>query len=348
MIKEGRKKMNRYDELVTFRIADTNDIDAIMNFIREYWSASHILANDKEFFCAECCTGSRVNYLLAENRQSGQIEAIMGFQLYSKEIQEGITDFSGGILKVHPDSRIPFLGMEMPKRLFGIIRQRAYIGNGANPVTALPLEKRILKHYTGRLRHFYRLSDREDYKIACIAEKKILEIDEKEQLGLTEYHNTDEMYRTFDDESFKTRIPYKDRWFIEKRYFNHPVYQYKLYGIGDKTVLAGREVSVNDAVIFRITDILGDCSELYKAGMALQDLISQNEYEYIDIYEHGISDDVMHRAGFIERLENDTNVIPNYFEPLVRKNVEIYFHTDSDKAVIFKADGDQDRPNQRV
>ena len=44
-------------------------------------------------------------------------------------------------------------------------------------------------------------------------------------------------------------------------------------------------------------------------------------------------------------MENDENVIPNYFAPFVQENVEIFFHAPNEEIVFCKADGDQDRPN---
>ena len=68
--------------------------------------------------------------------------------------------------------------------------------------------------------------------------------------------------------------------------------------------------------------------------------------EYIDIYEVGIEDATLEEAGFIERKEEDSNIIPNYFEPFVQKNIEIYYMSNcKDKFRIFKGDGDQDRPS---
>jgi hypothetical protein len=40
------------------------------------------------------------------------------------------------------------------------------------------------------------------------------------------------------------------------------------------------------------------------------------------------------------------NIIPNYFEPFVAENIDIYFFSNTnEKVYIFKGDGDQDRPN---
>ena len=39
------------------------------------------------------------------------------------------------------------------------------------------------------------------------------------------------------------------------------------------------------------------------------------------------------------------NIIPNYFSPFIRENIDIYIRYNDDSTRFFKADGDQDRPN---
>ena len=50
-------------------------------------------------------------------------------------------------------------------------------------------------------------------------------------------------------------------------------------------------------------------------------------------------------AGFCERTENDSNIIPNYFSPYEQRNIEIYVSGNINDGLFCKADGDQDRPN---
>ena len=46
------------------------------------------------------------------------------------------------------------------------------------------------------------------------------------------------------------------------------------------------------------------------------------------------------------RLEGDGSVIPNYLTPPLLENTEYYYFTNKpENFVLFKADGDQDRPN---
>ena len=68
-------------------------------------------------------------------------------------------------------------------------------------------------------------------------------------------------------------------------------------------------------------------------------------YEYIDFYLYGIEDDILRDAGFVLQ-DDDVNIIPNYFEPFVQKNISLDFYADSlEEIILFKGDGDQDRPN---
>ena len=72
----------------------------------------------------------------------------------------------------------------------------------------------------------------------------------------------------------------------------------------------------------------------------------KEKHEYVDIYEVGIEDEILENSGFLERVEKDVNIIPNYFEPFVQENIEIYYMSNcKDKFRMFKGDGDQDRPS---
>lgn len=342
--------MNRFDEQYEFRLARLDETDRIMKFIYTYWSPNHILANDKAFFLYEFENGANINFFLAEKRDSGELHAIVGFYPYSRPMKEGISDFSGGLFQVRPDCRVPFLGMELLQRLFRYWNPRAYVGNGANPRTALPLHKNILKHYAGRLHQYYRLNTSADFKIAVVKHTDCPEITEKVQYDLKEFASAEALYEVFDDDGFKQRKPYKDRWYVEKRYFRHPIYRYHLYGVmGERvrTVLVGREIETGGSKVFRIVDVLGDCSDLAHAGKALDKILCEKQYEYMDFYEKGIDEAVLQCMGFQKREDEDDNIIPNYFEPFVQENIEIYYHSGAEDVCVFKADGDQDRPNHR-
>ena len=338
---------NKFDEYLQFGFANMEDVDEIMAFYKKYWGKNHILANDKDFFLYEFGTDKQLNFYLARDKTTKEIVASCGLYYYSTPFEQKKTDMSGGMFKANPDYKIPMVGLELAKRMFRELNSRAYLGIGANPKTMLVLATRMLKQKGDKLQHYYRLADLGDYKVAKVINKKILPIKPNGNLELIFFSSADEMYNSFREDLFLNRIPYKDRKYVEKRYFNHPIYKYELYGVSDRMVLVTREIICNGRKVLRIIDILGDCDLFGSIGNSIQELMDEKGYEYIDIYEYGMREDSLTDAGFMLLDEKDQTVIPNYFEPFVQENVDIYFHTPNDKFYMFKGDGDQDRPTSR-
>ena len=74
-------------------------------------------------------------------------------------------------------------------------------------------------------------------------------------------------------------------------------------------------------------------------------MLQHDNYEYVDFYCAGFEDYLVQAAGFTPLLDNDTNIIPNYFYPFEQKNIDIWVQSTSENTSFTKADGDQDRPN---
>ena len=75
-------------------------------------------------------------------------------------------------------------------------------------------------------------------------------------------------------------------------------------------------------------------------------LLREAGAEYLDCYNAGIPAAVWRAAGLRERLPGDGVTIPNYLTPPLQENTEYYYFTSApENFVLFKADGDQDRPN---
>ena len=147
-------------------------------------------------------------------------------------------------------------------------------------------------------------------------------------------------------------VPQKDSAYIENRYLKHPVYHYRLWGIYQDDILEciwiTRKVSVKNAVCIRIVDMVGDLNRLSNIRAEVIRLLNEHNAEYIDCYNYGIPDDVFTRTGFNEVSENNNVIVPNYFEPFEKRNVDIHYAVYSSNhipVVIFKGDGDQDRPS---
>lgn len=338
--------MSKFDELFEFRLARVDEIDKIMEFNRKYWKKeNHILAVNRSFFEYEFKKGNRLGYFLAVEKETGNIAAAEGIYFYSADHVPGESDMSGGMFLANPECKIPFIGVELMKRKFEQLKPRAYVGPGVNMSTGGVLIRRVLHQDVRRMKHFYILSDREEYRVAKIQKKTVRCVMGITQSSLAKMNTVEELYKSFDDCAFKKRKPYKDKWYVTHRYFEHPVYEYQVFLSGSETAIVGREIDVNGTKIFRIVDILGEVNKVALLGREFKRLIEENNYEYIDLYELGMEDENLLSAGFIERAENDINIIPNYFEPYECRNVEVYVQRLDTEVPCFKADGDQDRPN---
>ena len=149
------------------------------------------------------------------------------------------------------------------------------------------------------------------------------------------------------------RRPYKDLWYLARRYFHYPRQRYDVWAVEEcgavQALLATRCIPVNGTCVLRIVDYTGVPEAFSRLGAAVSRLMADCGAEYADCYCWGIPAHAMAEAGFCARTEDDLNIIPNYLTPPLCENTEYYFFTSEPAAfTMFKADGDQDRPNIRV
>ncbi len=343
--------MNKYDERYEIRLASKDDIEAIMKFIHDCWREDHIMSKNRELFEYEYLDGDTVNFVIAIDRTSQCIEGIFGFLRCSHTEDTGKKDIWGSMWKVNPShDNIPLLGIELAKRVYVLTGCRYQIGNGANPDTTVLLRKLYFGESTVKMNQFYYLNDKKDqYEIAVINEKWSPRVKDNAIQKLHRYLSMQEVREHFDIDTVDA-IPYKDNWYFEKRYFMHPIYRYQVYGVESedgqvKALLVTREVRYSQSRVLRIVDYVGE-QELF-AGLSkiMKQWIEEQDYEYIDFYEFGFNEQAILDAGFRKRADTDRNIIPNYFEPFLQENVDIWAHYKEKGTLFFKADGDQDRPN---
>lgn len=147
--------------------------------------------------------------------------------------------------------------------------------------------------------------------------------------------------------------PFKDAGYLTHRYFENPWFCYDVWAAAEGGALLAyavtRTVPAADTgcvPVVRLVDFIGADAVLPRIGRALDGILHAAGAEYIDCYNAGIPPEVWQAAGFCERREGDGAVIPNYLAPPLRENTEYYYTVRTpDGFVLFKADGDQDRPN---
>lgn len=337
--------MNAYDKKYDIRLARYDEIDEIMHFIKEKWNSDHILANNRAYFEYEYVCGNDVHFLLAKSREDNQIAGIIGYIPASKD--EEYLDIWTVMWKVK-EGVMPLLGMELLKRVKEVVKARASLGVGDNPKTTIRLLNKMTDYETGKMKHFYKLSKTLPFSIAKI-EKPVFTSQDiiNASVSVIKIESIEQLDEMFDYDVLKENIPYKDSWYISHRYFKHPVYSYQIYGLQEagmvKALLITRVQEYNDSKVLRIIDYIGKQSLF--AG--LQEFFEEklNEYEYIDFYVLGFDYQYIVDAGFIERQDEDTNIIPNYFYPFEQKNINIWCSGSEKGGLYCKGDSDQDRPN---
>lgn len=330
--------------MIEFRRAIYEDIPRIMEYIDKNWKKNHILSQDKKFFEWQYMGKDRCNFIIAEDKLDKKIYGINGFITYNSSINP---DIAGSIFKVIKSGN-PILGLEMSEFLCKTVNHRYVCAPGLSE-KAVKIE-RLSKNRVEKLKHYYILADKLEYNIAIINNKYIKKTNCERNL-LREFSDYKEIDKILSEEKLKYTVPFKDKKYLKHRYFEHPIYKYKYFAIDNgfemsKSVFIGREVEYNGAKILKLVDFLGDDNDINDLSYSFENLIEKNKYEFIDFYCYGIDEKILKNAGFILRDENDKNIIPNYFEPFVQDNIEIYFTANTfENLHMYRADGDQDRPS---
>ena len=163
-----------------------------------------------------------------------------------------------------------------------------------------------------------------------------------------------EFLKISDDAKVFSRLSsYKSKIYFLNRFFKHPIYQYIFYTIKNRNevlaILVARVCGNYMGKCLRIVDFIGDITAISGVRNQLMGIMGEFDYEYIDFMVVGLEDKELQNAGFKRRRDYSDVILPNYFEPFVRENIDLdYAYKSIDKReeiIFFKADADQDRPN---
>ena len=328
---------------ITIRFATESDIPAVMNFIDTHWKKGHILGNNEELFRYEWLRNGKVSVAIA--LEGKEIVGMEGFIPYGDKKR----DIMMTLWKVIKTGN-PLLGMAILDFIKNNADARTISSPGINAKTVELYQ--YLGYETGKMTQWYRLNSKiDDYKIASIKNKDIPRASNT-NYKLIKFNDFTELEKLFSfNEYYDTNpCPLKESWYVKHRYFQHPTYQYDIYGIVDdkptncKTLLVFRVQDASNSHCLRLVDIIGDADLLYHVTTQIDQILQVDNLEYVDFYETGMDDISMEKSGWM-KVKESGNIIPNYFAPFLQENIDIIFFTSADNIKLFKADGDQDRPN---
>lgn len=329
---------------LTFRLARPDEGPAVAAFLDAHWGEKHPLVHLPDFFdfyYRPFGPDGPLQFAFAE--QDGAPVAIVGYIRANALETPDIWVSIWCAVKGHNGS-----GLELMAALPGLTNARVMACNNIRPRTMAFYT--FLGYTAERLPHYYRLADKASYAVARVARRDILPAGGSAVLRLLP---DEDALRKCCYTPDPARRPYKDLWYLARRYFHYPRQRYDVWAVEEcgavQALLATRCIPVNGTCVLRIVDYTGVPEAFSRLGAAVSRLMADCGAEYADCYCWGIPAQTMAEAGFCARTEDDLNIIPNYLTPPLCENTEYYFFTSEPAAfTMFKADGDQDRPNIRV
>ena len=343
------------------RLAYVNEKSEILDFIKNHWKKNHIYLQNFELFDYLHQGKKHLNVVIAKDIVSKDLLAIHAFIPYEKfDNSFRYSSIFLSIWKVREDVNIAGLGLRTIKFIENNLEIKpALIQALGYTKEVLPLYKR-LGYTVGKLSHFVLINTSlNSYKILGKGKStKLVTVREKQadDLHMKEIDPKDLVNLSAEKLNLlcKEQIPEKSKKFLLAKYRDHPVYRYHFCLVLDKEkeyklFFVFRKIEVNGSNILRIVDVIGSEKNFVRIKNQLYKLIVQNNSEYLDIYHFGLDNDSLKGADFVDRYSNDELIVPNYFEPFAKSNIDInyaYLTTSNVKNIrFFKGDGDQDRPS---
>lgn len=328
------------------RFCALEEYELLVDFIKRHWSENHIFVKSKQALDFQHLDkkNKRYNFIVAYNKTNKEFDAILGFILlsqYSKSLKDENLWLS--IWKSRQD--YAGLGLRLIKSLEQMLKPK-HIG-------ALGLSQYSRKFYQlfnydmiGILYHFYIKNEKtKSFKIAVFSKEK------QEKSNLKQSYRIEKLsLKEFKKSNLKFCFtPKKDTQYFIERYYKNPFYTYENYGIykNEKLISAffARTIKQNTAKCIIITDWIGVFAKnLYND---FQIFLQKQKCEFVSLICFVKSPNPIYAMGF-KLLNKDKDLIPVYFEPFVKENIDIHFAFKSKNKTyaIFKGDSDQDRINK--
>jgi hypothetical protein len=326
----------------------------LMNFIRDHWSASHVLARSTALMDWQHRDedNKRYNFIAARDDEKG-IVGILGFILasrYDPSLAGGTDTLWLTTWKVRPDFAHG-LGLLLLRKLDSLIAPN-WIGTVGLNVATRGIYRALGYRVETLTRHYMLNLAISDFKLATVPEAFRAGAKLSSGAAVRELTADDFMASTDGlglDES--AQVPRKSRAYMRGRYLAHPFYSYRAVLVTDgphAAICVFRQCRFEDASALRLVDFLGSAAALRRASAGLQGLLRQSGAEYVDFFCSGMRAELQ-AAGFLELppAAAPPLVLPGYFEPFERSNVELLYSLrgPGDTPIVCKGDADQDRPN---
>ena len=319
--------------------ASVNDYKSIKDFIKKKWSKDHILTKNKKLFYYFYVKKKKINFLILKKKN--KIISLLGY-IVNHYKNRHYTWLALWVSNYND----PFSGVRLLKELEVKFQQKILV------LGLSDYAKQILKqlNYKIKTMNQYYFINEKISKFEIIqnpmnnkkkkSKNNQIFFEEIKKKYLYKYQKIicSRNYRDFEDFKFK---------YIANRF-----YKYKYYLINNNKrslLLVTRTILVkkNSKKIIRVIDAFGSYNLFSYASNLFKYLLKNFEVEYIDLLNYGIPSKFFTNCG-MNKINCNKTIVPNFFEPFIKKNKAIYFAHHKKikkKIIIFKGDGDQERPN---
>ena len=336
------------DPRLNLRFGDNADVELITNFIDQHWKQGHILSQDRELFeYMYLEKDGRLNYVIAIEPQSNEVIAILGY-IPSDSSHSRI---SLSMWKSRSDSylRKYKAGLAVLRFLIHELNPKSIFSTGTT-IEAGVFFKFLGYSFDVMIHHLIVNSEISDFRIIrnpppCSFYPQSSDLSDS---SLVLIKSDEELHRAVLGLGLTKTL--KDVDYLCHRYLHHPRFKYEVREVllNARTVgiLMFRRSIANDRSCIRIIDVIGAEICLKSAIGPLAQEMFANGDEYIDLMSWGLDSIKIKQAGFTNRREFSDCVLPEYFSPFSQTTVDRWLFTNlPDTEIIYKGDGDQDRPN---
>lgn len=346
--------------MIRTRLADAGDRAALIGFIRDHWSARHVFVSDPAVFDWQYRQADgRINMMLAEDVSedgTSTVLGVLGFIPAGRFDPElGDEDILLALWKVRDDIAPPGLGLRLLKAIQAQLKPRMIGAIGISDMVG-PIY-RALGYTLDHLGHAAVMNPQ--------ARGALRLAQGVPEAGFAATPPATRRLRPLDPARDAEAVAalaslgsLRKSWaYVRERYLDHPWYDYDLRLVEQdgvpQALVVWRAVEAMGTRILRIVDVIGDTGWLAEGAALLRPELAVADAEYVDIMGCGLDTEALRAGGFVSPAWNDGLILPNYFAPFEARNIHIALSWKRfDKAAdpppmrLFRADSDQDRPNQ--
>ncbi len=337
--------------MIEIRRCRPDEIAQVMAFIDQHWKKDHALAVSRALMdWQHGAPDGTYDYLIAITE--GKLLGILGY-IATRRFDPQLANRNVlwlALWKVLDDAGVAGLGLRMLGELNRLESHLAIAVSGINPTH--PPMYRALRYRVEELRQFFIVNPDKAHRLIQAPDGERLP---KPSGGGSEFieMKEDQLSALAPECIASDAVPGKSPIYFSNRFLRHPFYRYRVFlanGERHRPALFVTRVAEHDgARALRIVDFSGDPNAIAYSGAAISALMNEEQAEYADFWQLGLPDEHFAAAGFAQLDPDGPIIVPNYFEPFTASNGRMLCAIRSGTttpAVICRADGDQDRPNQ--